>query len=78
MRRLPRESRGVVLVKTNFPQRRYSPDPLDRVLNLLELERADRVDSKDIMQQLEKQSKDIAEMTGMVEMLFKMVKELHK
>ena len=58
-------------------QRRYSPDPLDRVLNLLELERADRVDSKDIMQQLEKQSIDIAEMTGMVEMLFKMVKELH-
>ena len=68
--------RGVVLVIKH--QRRYSPDPLDRVLNLLELERADRVDSKDIMQQLEKQSKDIAEMTGMVEMLFKMVKELHK
>jgi hypothetical protein len=58
-------------------QRRYSPDPLDRVLNLLELERADRIDSKDIMQQLEKQSKYIAEMTGMIEMLFKMVKELH-
>ena len=56
--------RGVVLVIKH--QRRYSPDPLDRVLNLLELERADRVDSK-----------DIAEMTGMVEMLFKMVKELH-
>ena len=42
-----------------------------------ELEREDRVNSKDIMQQLDKQSKDIAEMTGMVEMLFKMVKELH-
>ena len=53
------------------------PNPLDRVLTLLELERADRVDSKDIMQQLERQAKDLAELTGMVEMLFKMVKELH-
>ena len=52
-------------------------DALSRVLTLLELEREDRVNSKDKMQQLDKQSKDIAEMTGMVEMLFKMVKELH-
>ena len=58
-------------------RKQYQSDALSRVLTLLELERADRVDSKDIMQQLEKQSKDIAEMTGMVEMLFKMVKELH-
>jgi len=58
-------------------QKRYASDALSRVLTLLELEREDRVNSKDIMQQLDKQSKDIAEMTGMVEMLFKMVKELH-
>ena len=63
------------MIKKN---QRYAPNPLDRVLTLLELERADRVDSKDIMQQLEKQTKDIAELTGMVEMLFSMVKELHK
>lgn len=62
------------MIKKN---QRYMPNPLDRVLTLLELERADRVDSKDIMQQLERQAKDLAELTGMVEMLFKMVKELH-
>jgi hypothetical protein len=62
------------MIKKN---QRYMPNPLDRVLTLLELERGDRVDSKDIMQQLEKQAKDISELTGMVEMLFKMVKELH-
>jgi len=59
-------------------RKQYQSDALSRVLTLLELEREDRVNSKDIMQQLDKQSKDIAEMTGMVEMLFKMVKELHK
>lgn len=58
--------------------RRYAPDPLDRVLNLLELERADRLDSKQIREILEQHTKDIAELTGMVEMLFKMVKEIHK
>lgn len=58
-------------------RKQYASDALSRVLTLLELEREDRVNSKDIMQQLDKQSKDIAEMTGMVEMLFKMVKELH-
>ena len=58
-------------------RKQYQSDALSRVLTLLELEREDRVNSKDIMQQLDKQSKDIAEMTGMVEMLFKMVKELH-
>jgi hypothetical protein len=57
---------------------RYTPDPLDRVLNLLELERADRLDSKAIREILEQHTKDIAELTGMVEMLFKMVKEIHK
>jgi len=62
------------MIKKN---QRYMPNPLDRVLTLLELERGDRVDSKDIMQQLERQAKDISELTGMVEMLFKMVKELH-
>jgi hypothetical protein len=62
------------MIKKN---QRYMPNPLDRVLTLLELERGDRVDSKDIMQQLERQAKDLAELTGMVEMLFKMVKELH-
>ena len=58
-------------------RKQYQSDALSRVLTLLELEREDRVNSKDIMQQLDKQSKDIAEMTGMVEMLFNMVKELH-
>ena len=58
-------------------RKQYAVDALSRVLTELELEREDRVNSKDIMQQLDKQSKDIAEMTGMVEMLFKMVKELH-
>ena len=58
-------------------RKQYQSDALSRVLTLLELEREDRVNSKDIMQQLDKQSKDIAEMTGMVEMLFKMVKEVH-
>jgi hypothetical protein len=57
---------------------RYTPNPLDRVLNLLELERADRLDSKAIREILEQHTKDIAELTGMVEMLFKMVKEIHK
>ena len=64
--------------RTKIRDRRYSPDPLDRVLNLLELERADRLDSKAIRDILEQHTKDIAELTGMVEMLFKMVKEMHK
>ena len=68
--------RGDQLIKVR--DRRYAPDPLDRVLNLLELERADRLDSKQIREILEQHTKDIAELTGMVEMLFKMVKEIHK
>jgi hypothetical protein len=53
---------------------------VDRVLKLLEEQtlRASAVDNIATNEKIDKIIRDIAELNGMVEMLFKMVKELHK